>query len=441
MNTSINRRVIAVLLLAVVCTFTLYAGGQSEEADDGIVTLDFWTFVDAHADYYNSMVEKFNTQSEDLKIDLNVQVYPYKEMHSKLKIALQSGTGFPDLVDIEITYFPGIISELEQEFVELTSMLEPYMDDLVEARLSPYSKGEKIYGVPTHLGAAVAYYNKAILDEVGVDVDSLNTWDDIIAAGKKVLKDKDGDGEIDRYMFGVDTTNRVQYFMFARQWGSSVYNSEGDVILDRPENVKVLQMLQDFVYEDKIARVTPGGWFEDPMCWNAYNEGNLVAQFMPQWYMIRFTEHIPDQKGNIVVRPMPKFSEGGTNSTMGGGTGTAIIQEAGEIKIEAAKKFLKFAKVTKEANINIWNEFGLDPFRKDVYSEPELQEPIEYFNNEPVMNVITEVFDQIQPLYFGSKWQQANDLLNEEVLYKVIEEKESPEKVLKEAADKLRANN
>jgi arabinosaccharide transport system substrate-binding protein len=49
---------------------------------------------------------------------------------------------------------------------------------------------------------------------------------------------------------------------------------------------------------------------------------------------------------------MPIFEEGGFTTTMGGGTGTVITDQIDESKIELAKEFLAFAKLTYEANVS-----------------------------------------------------------------------------------------
>ena len=79
---------------------------------------------------------------------------------------------------------------------------------------------------------------------------------------------------------------------------------------------------------------------------------------------------------------------------MGGGTGTAITDQINPNHLPIAMEFLEYAKLTYEANVKIWTEFGFDPFRHDVFSDPRLREPLPYFSNEIVFDVILDIYDE-----------------------------------------------
>ena len=52
--------------------------------------------------------------------------------------------------------------------------------------MAPYQAFGKQLGIDYHLGAYLMYYNKALLEEAGIDPDAIKTWDDYVAAGKTV---------------------------------------------------------------------------------------------------------------------------------------------------------------------------------------------------------------------------------------------------------------
>lgn len=59
------------------------SGGTSEEAGNGGVTkLVFWTFVDAHQKFYESMAEQWNQDHPDQQIELEATRLPYDDMHT-----------------------------------------------------------------------------------------------------------------------------------------------------------------------------------------------------------------------------------------------------------------------------------------------------------------------------------------------------------------------
>ena len=103
------------------------------------------------------MVNEWNEQNPDKQIQITFSTYPYTDMHNKLMMSLQAGSGAPDMCDIEIGQLPNYVGE-DCPLYDMTEALAPYEDSLVKARLDVYSRadGARI-GVPTHVGATVMY--------------------------------------------------------------------------------------------------------------------------------------------------------------------------------------------------------------------------------------------------------------------------------------------
>ena len=70
---------------------------------------EMWSFVELHNTFYASMLEKWNAANPDKQIQITFTTYPYADMHNKLMLANQSGTGAPDLCDVEIGQFPNFL--------------------------------------------------------------------------------------------------------------------------------------------------------------------------------------------------------------------------------------------------------------------------------------------------------------------------------------------
>ena len=141
-------------------------GGGSDSSDepkktaDGATELEFWTFTEIHGDFYETMAEKWNEANPDKKVSINVNVMPYDDMHNKLQIALNDGEGTPDFVDIEQGKFANF-TQGTPALMDLTEVASQYTADgsIVQSRLDLYSKDGALYGLPTHVGATVAFYN------------------------------------------------------------------------------------------------------------------------------------------------------------------------------------------------------------------------------------------------------------------------------------------
>ena len=420
------------VLLVLIVAFSVLPGAGAQEATE----LTFWTFVDAHARFMEAQAERWNEANPDRPITIAATVTPYEEMHDALLLSLISGTGAPDLADIEIAKFPNFMQG-EIQLVDLTDVVDPYRDSLVETRLLPYSLDGKNYGIDYHIGTFVMYYNLEVMEAAGVDIESIVTWADYVEAGKQVTADTDGDGETDRWMTTIETTDRFSALGLMLQNGGGVYNAAGELVLGSAENVEALQFVGDLVNVEGIAIAAPGGLHHATDYYDQMNTGHFGSVWMPQWYMIRFTDFMPDLDGKIAVRPMPVFEEGGFTSTMGGGTGTAITAQTPEEEVQLAKDFLGFAKLSYESNVLIWTELGFDPLNADVYADPALAEPLPYFNNESVFTTIAGIQSNLAVEYLGPLYADAVELLRTTTIFEVVVNGTSAEDALESTVNQL----
>lgn len=394
--------------------------------------LTLWSFVPLHLEFYNDALERWNQEFPDKKITLETASYPFEDYHNKLLISLQSGVGAPDIADIEVNKFPNYLKG-QPQLVDLTNVVAPERDKFVESRLQIYSKDNKVYGLPTHVGATVMYYNKEILDQAGVNPDEIVTWADYVEAGKKVLE-KTG-----KPMATIEGAGQWTFLPMISQRGSGYFDKEGNVIMDNKINEETLQFLHDMVYKHKIAIPTPAGAHSKEEYFGFMNQGGAASVLMPFWYMGRFVNYMPDLKGKMVIRPLPRWEEGGFRSAGMGGTGTVVTNQSKHQ--ELAVEFLAYAKLTKEANIQIWEKLGFDPPRWDVWDAPEMKAPnkfTEYFGSD-IFDRIKELKDEIHPVYITESTPKARSLVEKRVSFEVIEQNsKTPAEVLKAVAEELR---
>lgn len=434
----LKRRWMYLLSLVLLAGMMLAGCGKGQSTvgqagEDNATVLNFWTFQELHKGFLDDAVATWNKNHPDKPIVLKTDVYPYDELHNKLLIALQSGTGAPDIADIEISKFANFLKGSKPSLVELNDVVDPVKDKLIMGRMENYAKDGKYYGIDYHVGAEVMYYNKEILDQAGVNVNDIVTWDDYMAAGRKVLE-KTG-----KPMATIETTEHWSYYPLINMQGSDFLDQDGKVILDNAVNVKTLQMLRDMLYKDKIAVPAPGGYHHAEEYWAWMNKGNAASVWMPMWYMGRFVQYMPDLKGKIVIRPMPVFP-GGKKSAGMGGTGTAITVQSKHADI--AKQFLAEAKLSKEGSIKTWSVLGFDPIRSDAWSDPAMETPnkyTEYFGSD-IFKTLQSVVGDIGAIHVGAKFPDAVSLIQKNVCFKVLKEQsQTPEEALKAAAEELKA--
>ncbi|MBL8160575.1 MAG: carbohydrate ABC transporter substrate-binding protein [Anaerolineae bacterium] len=430
-----SKRISLLLLVAILIGSFGFGVSVAQDATD----LSLWVFVDRHGLFMQQQAERWNEVNPDRPINLTYEQIEYTQMHDNLLASLLVGAGAPDLADVEIKKF-ATFTKGDIQFVPLDDAIDPYREDIIQSRLAPYTAGGHNYGIDYHLGSFVMYYNTALLEAAGVDVNSIVTWDDYIEAGKKVTQDTDGDGTPDVYMASIETTDIFSTYAIMLMNGGGTYNADGEIILDSPENVAALQFMQDLVHVHGIARAASGGGHHSPDHFVDLTEGRIASLWMPQWYMTRFPDNMSSTLASVeVVRPMPIFEEGGYTTAMGGGTGTVITNQIDESKIELAKEFLAFAKLTYEANVALWTDLGFDPMRVDVYDDEALLIPMDDFMGEVPFTYIKAGLGNVAPEYTGPFYPEIATIMQTTALYDLIENQKSPEEVIAAALAELQA--
>ena len=406
------------------------AAPSGDTAPSGEVTeLSFWYFAEMHEYFYSPGIEDWNANNPDKQVKVSFELYPNQELGSKLLIALQSGSGAPDLVDININYFSNFLQG-DIQLAPLNAVVDPVRSQFIESRFDVYSKDGTVYGLPTHVGATVVYYNKELTDAAGVDIEAIETWADFEQAGKDYL------AATGNAFLGIETGNQRPFWPMIVQKGGDYLDKDGNVVLDSQVNIDVLTTLKKWHGEDKFATALPGGSTGTEETYAFINGGGIAALIMPMWYMSRYLDYMPDLKGKIYVRPMPR-DEGDALSAGIGGTGTAVTLQSGNVDL--AVELLAHLKLTEEANIRFWEYAKFDPPRWDVWDKEELQKPDEYFGGEKVFNMLLEVKDDIPSPNSGELLSAAQDAVMNTVMYQCLEQGQDPATVLKNAADELRA--
>lgn len=375
------------LALVLVLAASLLSGFAFAEATP--TDIEFWTFQELHVEFYEAMAEKWNEQNPDEPINLVPTVYPYQDMHSKLLIALQSGVGAPDLVDIEINKFSNFLKG-DIQLLPLNDIVEPELDNIIKARVDIYSAGDQYYGICFHVGAAVIYYNDELCKEAGIDYTAIKTWDEYYEAGKKFKE-----AFPDKYWESVETGDVWHIWPLVAELGGDMTTDDAQPNIATPEMAQALEFNRKLI-DEGLAIVAPGGNHHAEEFYALMNSGAIASIVMPMWYMDRFTDYMPDLSGKIAIQPLPVWEEGEKRSVGQGGTGTAVTNQADDPDL--TKRFLAYAKLSKDGNIMIWNMMGFDPIRTEVWELPEVVNAenkfTAYYVNSP-FEVLNEIKDEI----------------------------------------------
>ena len=383
--------------------------GDGASAEDEVVTdtigpedgtpLELWTFVELHGTFYRDMCEKWNKENPDKQIRLTTVTYPYGDMHQKMIMSLQTGTGAPDICDVEVGQFPNVVAYQSEGLVPLNDQIKPYEATMVKSRLETYSGEDgNYYGAPFHVGATLMYYNLAAMEEAGLsqaDIDAVETWDQWVALGEKYLE---GIGRPEgKYWTSVDTGGTDWMWLAMAEYGEDWTGG-----FENPANVqlnsvnKMLTMQQEWL-KSGLAEISPDGHIDLEAGFQNILDHNIVSFPKAAWYMSRFLNYMPEEEGNWYLAPCPVFEKGQVHSVGIGGTGTVVTQqsEAGDL----AAEFVCWAKMGEEGEKYIWENLGFDVcntalWTDDAFAHDDSNPYNKFFRNYPY-DVLNKVKDGI----------------------------------------------
>jgi arabinosaccharide transport system substrate-binding protein len=406
---------------------TLVFAAPADAKKGKATALTFWTFQELHSGFMKDAAESWNKANPKEQIDLKIDVLPYDDLHNKLLISLQAGTGAPDISDIEIGKFANYLKGKKPALVPLNKYVQKDLDKLIIGRMDSYKKDGSYYGLDYHVGAAVMYYNTDIMKQAGVDIDKIVTWDDYYNAGKTVL------AKTKIPMATIETTEHWSFYPLIVQQGSDFLDKNGNGQLDNPINVKTLEFLKKMLDEGVVV-AAPGGFHHSEEYWAFMNNSGAASVWMPLWYMGRFTAYMPKLSGKVAVRPLPVWTKGGKRSAGMGGTGTAVTNQSKNIDLAA--RFLVYAKASKEGSVKTWTLLGFDPIRWDAWTDPAMKAKNQYtdYFGTGVFDMLVGIKDEIAGINVSAKFPQAVTLVQKNVMFKVLGEKSAtPQQALSDA--------
>ena len=403
--------------------------------DDAAGKFELWSFVDLHNEFYGKMVEEWNAENPDKTVQITFSTYPYSDMHNKLMMSLQAGSGAPDLCDVEIGQFPNYTGE-DCPLYDVTDAMAPYADTMVQARMDVYKNeaGAQV-GVPTHVGATVMYWNAELFEQYGLDYKSVSTWDEYTELGRQ-LKEA-SNGEV--YLTSVDTGGVDWMWVAMAEYGDDWTGGMGGTVNVQLESVeKMLTMQQEWLAEG-IAMISTDGHVDLEAGFANVSAGKIASFPKAMWYMSRFTGYMPEMEGKYDITPLPVFEEGQPRSVAIGGTGTVVTNQCENP--ELAAEWLAWAKCSAAGSSHIWNDLGFDVCNTAVWTDEafaydESNAYNTFFRVKPY-EVLNEISDEIQAIYTTSNSPTINDYFCTTTLNYVLEDGMDVAEALQDAQDYL----
>jgi len=190
------------------------------------------------------LLDRYKKQHPNVSIE--IQQVPGAQYYQRLKIQFAAGVA-PDIMQLAYDQLPTFAEKGTLEPLDRLIQRDGFPVNEMFTQLLPALRYKgHFYGLPRGWTTFVLYYNKDMFREAGVPFPREGwTWDDFLTACRKITRDTDGDGRIDR--FGCDSPTQldgIAYWIW--QNGGRVYTKDmRRCLLDSPAALEAMQFLVD----------------------------------------------------------------------------------------------------------------------------------------------------------------------------------------------------
>jgi arabinosaccharide transport system substrate-binding protein len=338
--------------------------------------LIFAVFSKEHATAYEQALPAFEATHNCI---VDVQVVDPRALQSRLQSAIQVGADVPDMVELmdgSMSFFiKGRVEDVG--LVDLTARLREsgLHEKLVANRFSKWSSRGRIFALPHDVHPTMLAYRKDIVQQLGIDVTKLTTWDEFARAGREIVtKDLDGDGTPDRYMVDLPADGGDVLQLLAMQRGGQFFDEAGEVAFDSDAFADAIcWYVRQSEGDDRIS--FPVGWGQNLA--KAMSDGLVLFYFCPDWRTMQFEMDVPNLKGKLGLMALPAWEPGGVRTSTWGGTG--LVFPKGGRNFELAWKLAQHLYYDDAQLGPRFEQTNILPPLKTAWAQPEFHKIDDYW--------------------------------------------------------------
>lgn len=153
---------------------------QNDILNADVPSVEVWSFYPN----FDLVADEFNSTHDDVQVCW-VMAGAGADEYNKLNVAFESGTGAPDVVQLEYDQLPSFI--VRDTLVDIAEYgAAEVKDDYTAGAWSSVSAGDAVYAIPVDIGPMGMFYRQDLLNAAGIPVPQ--TWAEFAAAAQQ-LKD------------------------------------------------------------------------------------------------------------------------------------------------------------------------------------------------------------------------------------------------------------
>ena len=305
----------------------------------------------------------------------------------------------------------------------------PFRAGQLDGKFAPFSWGlvntldGRIVAIPTDTAPGTMFYRTDVLEAAGLDIGMVETWDDLIALGRKVTRDTDGDGATDTFLI-TDAGQVTQAILrgFIPKGEGLYFDVNGRSIVDSPRFVNAFKRGQEVRNLGLDAKI--GAWSNE--WYEAFSRGMTAVEISGAWLAGHLQNWMaPHTKGLWRARHLPEDM-----FVNWGGTFWAIPEQSNQK--EAAWQFVQFLTLRPEMQVKSFTTIHAYPALLEALDDPVFSEGVEFLGGQMARRLWSETVANISVISIHPGDPVASEIVDS-ALTEVLEEGRRVEDALREA--------
>lgn len=368
------------------------AGSGNNTSEDGVITI--WV-NNINVPVLEEAAKIYQKDHPEFKVDI-IETGG-QDIIQKTTTGLQAGgKGLPDGLLQTDDEIQGKLESFPDAFADLSALgYDEFKKDFPDFKIEAVSRDGKMYGMPFDAGPAAVFYRTDLYEEAGVNPEDIKTWKDFVAAGEKV---KEATGKA---MLSFDQADANVYTILLNQQSEGYFDKDNNLTIGSDASVKAMEVLKDLNDKELLLGVT--GW--DSMVTTIANS-ETASVIAGGWLVGTIEKQAPDTEGKWGVMPLPAYEEGGSRSSVQGGS-SFVIPSTGK-NVEETYEFLKWFSTNVEAQ-EIAMKGGLFPSYSPVFESELFDAEIPFFNNQKIWRFFADEMEKIPTIYYTKNDPIARD--------------------------------
>jgi multiple sugar transport system substrate-binding protein len=204
---------------------------------------------------YREVIAAYENEQSEVNVKL-IEASDRDDLIARLSTSFAAGTP-PDLFLLNYRFYGqfaarGVLDPVEER-VDGSDVFQ--QENFYKQAMDAFRFDGKLTCLPQNISSLVVYYNKDLFKEAGVAEPKAGwSWDDMVAAAKKLTKDSNGDGMAEVYGLGIEASLiRIAPFVWSN--GGELVDSEEKpthFALDTPEAEEALERFLQLRVVEKV---------------------------------------------------------------------------------------------------------------------------------------------------------------------------------------------